>query len=179
MPAHFRVSSLIPNGLIVESVIQAAEMLVVTVRAGIQVASMWFTFAARSQLRSAGVGLALLRPERMSSCRDSPILLRTPHCRRRIFAERLDEAVLLVRSRRTWRLDCIVHHLDLALGGRPAASFAERLMLPVSNDAVLRVVRARARPRTEPLNVVGIDDWAFRRSTVMERSSATSNDGAS
>jgi hypothetical protein len=32
-------------------------------------------------------------------------------------------------------------------------------MLPVSNDTVLRVVRARARPRTEPLNVVGIDDW--------------------
>jgi transposase len=25
------------------------------------------------------------------------------------------------------------------------------------------VVRARACPRTEPLNVVGIDDWAFRR----------------
>jgi hypothetical protein len=36
-------------------------------------------------------------------------------------------------------------------------------MLPVSNDTVLRVVRARACPRTEPLNVVGIDDWAFRR----------------
>src|ERR1019366_6193009 len=50
-----------------------------------------------------------------------------------------------------------------ALGGRPAASFAKRLMLPVSNDTVLRVVRARACPRTEPLNVVGIDDWAFRR----------------
>lgn len=36
-------------------------------------------------------------------------------------------------------------------------------MLPVSNDTVLRVVRARACPRTEPLKVVGIDDWAFRR----------------
>jgi Transposase/ABC transporter substrate binding protein len=36
-------------------------------------------------------------------------------------------------------------------------------MLPVSNDTVLRVVRAQARPRTDPLNVVGIDDWAFRR----------------
>ena len=36
-------------------------------------------------------------------------------------------------------------------------------MLPVSNDTVLRVVRRRARPRTEPLAVVGVDDWAFRR----------------
>jgi hypothetical protein len=65
--------------------------------------------------------------------------------------------------RRTSRLDCVVHHLGLALGGRPAASVAKRLMLPVSNDTILRVVRARACPRTEPLNVVDIDDWAFRR----------------
>jgi hypothetical protein len=50
-----------------------------------------------------------------------------------------------------------------ALGGRPAASFAKRLMLPVSNDTLLRVVRRRARVPTEPLTVVGIDDFAFRR----------------
>ena len=56
-----------------------------------------------------------------------------------------------------------VHHLGIALGGRPAANFAKRLMLPVSNDTVLRVVRAQTRPRPEPLNVVGIDDWAYRR----------------
>jgi transposase len=60
-------------------------------------------------------------------------------------------------------LEHIVHHLGLALGGRPAASFAKRLMLPVSNDTLLRVVRRRASPRTDPLTVVGIDDWAIRR----------------
>ena len=59
--------------------------------------------------------------------------------------------------------ECIVHHLGLALGGRRVVSFAKRLMLPVSNDTLLRVVRRRARPRTEPPNVVGIDDLAFRR----------------
>ena len=31
--------------------------------------------------------------------------------------------MLFVRSRRTSRLDCILRHLGLALGGRPAASF--------------------------------------------------------
>jgi transposase len=36
-------------------------------------------------------------------------------------------------------------------------------MLPVSNDTLLRVVRRRTCPRTEPLTVAGIDDWAFRR----------------
>ena len=43
------------------------------------------------------------------------------------------------------------------------ASFAKRLMLPVSNDTLLRVVRRRTAPRADPLTVVGIDDWAFRR----------------
>lgn len=60
-------------------------------------------------------------------------------------------------------MEGIVHHLGLALGGRPGAVFAARLMLPVSNDTLLRVVRRRARCRTDPLIVVGIDDWAFGR----------------
>lgn len=60
-------------------------------------------------------------------------------------------------------MEGIVHHLGLALGGRPGAAFAARLMLPVSNDTLLRVVRRRARARAEPLCVIGIDDWAFRR----------------
>jgi hypothetical protein len=84
------------------------------------------------------------------------------HCRRQIFAERFGGS-LPVRARRTTRLECIVHHLGLALGGRPAASFARRLMLPVSNDTLLRVVRRRTCPPTEPLIVAGIDDWAFRK----------------
>jgi transposase len=60
-------------------------------------------------------------------------------------------------------MDHIIHQLGLSLGGRPAATFAKRLMLPVSNDTLLRVVRRRACPRTDPLNVVGVDDWAIRR----------------
>ncbi len=80
-----------------------------------------------------------------------------------MFAERFEEAVLPARARRTSRLEHIVHHLGLALGGRPAASFAKRLMLPVSNDTLLRVVRRRANAQTEELTIAGIDDWAFRR----------------
>lgn len=56
-----------------------------------------------------------------------------------------------------------VHCLGLALGGRPAASFSRRLMLPVSNDTLLRVVRRRGSPRFVAPTVVGIDDWAWRR----------------
>jgi transposase len=60
-------------------------------------------------------------------------------------------------------MECIVHHLGLALGGRPAAGFAKRLMMPVSNDTLLRVVRRRANLPVGQLNVIGIDDWAWRR----------------
>jgi transposase len=67
------------------------------------------------------------------------------------------------RARRTGRMEHIIHHLGLALGGRPAASFAQRLMLPVSNDTLLRVVRRRAQVPHEPVSIVGIDDFAWRR----------------
>lgn len=84
-------------------------------------------------------------------------------CGRRIFAERFDPDMLAPWARRTARLEHIVHHLGLALGGRPAASFARRLMVPVSNDTLLRVVRRQGSPRFIPPTVVGIDDWAWRR----------------
>ena len=84
-------------------------------------------------------------------------------CGRQIFTERFPEGVLAPSARRTSRLEGIVHHLGLALGGRPAAIFAKRLMLPVSNDTLLRVVRRRSRRPSDPLKVVGIDDWAWRR----------------
>ena len=45
-------------------------------------------------------------------------------CGRRIFTERFDDGALAPWARRTARLDLVVHHLGLALGGRPAASFA-------------------------------------------------------
>jgi transposase len=84
-------------------------------------------------------------------------------CVRRIFTERFGADVLAPWARRTARLDHIVHHLALALGGRPAASFSHRLMMPVSNDTLLRVVRRRGSPHVEAPTVVGIDDWAWRR----------------
>ena len=84
-------------------------------------------------------------------------------CGLQIFTERFADGVVASSARRTARLDCIVHHLGLALGGRPAAGFAKRLMLPVSNDTPLRVVRRRTRLPADPLRVVGIDDWAWGR----------------
>ncbi|MBX5000913.1 ISL3 family transposase [Rhizobium lentis] len=83
-------------------------------------------------------------------------------CGKQIFAERFGD-VLPPYARRTGRLEHVVHHLALALGGRPAARFAQRLMLPVSNDTLLRVIRRQGLPPSAPPSVIGIDDWAWRR----------------
>jgi transposase len=167
MRAGIRISSLVPSRLVIESVSDSSDSIILTVR---------------SEGGAAGCPLCGARSRRIHSrydrqvadlpCVGKKIRLRVltrrfvcevPHCRRRIFAERFGDDVIPVRSLRTARLECIVHHLGLALGGRPAASFARRLMLPVSNDTLLRVVRRRKAPRADPLTVVGIDDWAFRR----------------
>ncbi len=70
------------------------------------------------------------------------------NCRRKIFAERFGDDVIRPMARRTARLDCLVRHLALALGGRPAARFADRLGFPVSNDTLLRTVRRSPRADT-------------------------------
>jgi transposase len=167
MQPNFRISSLAPSGLTVESVTCVEGSIIVRARAAdsaakcplcktasLRVHSRYFRQA--SDLPCAGRSVRLRLSVRRFYCE-------VPQCRRRIFAERFDDTVLATRSRRTARLEHIVHHLGLALGGRPAAGFAKRLMLPVSNDTLLRVVRRRATIPEDPLTVVGVDDWAIRR----------------
>jgi transposase len=167
MRAGIRISSLVPSGLVIESVSDSSDSIILAVgsEAGMAECPLCGARSRRihsryhrqvADLPSAGKQVRLRVITRRFVCE-------VPHCRRRIFAERFGDDVLPTRSRRTARLECIVHHLGLALGGRPAASFARRLMLPVSNDTLLRVVRRRSCPRTEPLTVAGIDDWAFRK----------------
>lgn len=86
-------------------------------------------------------------------------------CPQKIFAERLDPTVACPFGRRTGRLEGIVHHIGVALGGRPGQRTAARLLMPVSKDTLLRVVRDRAVGTTPSPKVIGIgiDDWAWRK----------------
>ncbi|MER9586975.1 ISL3 family transposase [Mesorhizobium sp. M0276] len=165
MVRNLRLSSLIPAGLGVEAIAENEGVIVITARSGTparpcplcrRVSSRVHSRYVRrvSDLPCSGTKVELRLVARRFVC-DATL------CRRRIFAERFDDSVVTERSRRTSRLGCIVH--GLALGGRPAASFAKRLMVPVSNDTLLRVVRRRACLRTDPIKIVGIDDWAYRR----------------
>lgn len=78
-------------------------------------------------------------------------------CGQRIFAERFGDR-LPPYARRTGRLEHLVHHLALALGGRPAARFAQRLMLPVSKDtptdfSYVQAVAGRPKSDAEEISV--------------------------
>ena len=167
MGTGFQISSLVPRGLAFDGVSDSADSIILTLRSEIAIAECPLCGMLSRRIHSR-----YLRQVDDLPCAGRKVRIRmitrrfvceVEHCRRQIFAERFGDDVVPIRARRTARLESIVHHLGLALGGRPAAGFAQRLMLPVSNDTVLRVVRRRARPRTELLNVVGVDDWAFRR----------------
>jgi transposase len=167
MQQALRRSSLVPAGFVVESAFCNADNTVITVRPtqSIGVCPSCGTVSRRvhshyrrrvRDLPLSGLMVDLVVIARRFRC-DAVL------CGQQIFTERFPEGVLAPSARRTSRLDGIVHHLGLALGGRPAAVFAKRLMLPVSNDTLLRVVRRRSRPPSDPLKVIGIDDWAWRR----------------
>src|SRR5271169_6794939 len=162
-----RPSALVPRGFDVESAFCDGATTVITVRStggtslcpgcGASSGRIHSRYQRRlTDLPLAGRQVQLVVVARRFRC-DAAL------CGRRIFTERFDGGALAPWARRTARLDLVVHHLGLALGGRPAASFARRLMLPVSNDTLLRVVRRRGCPPFAAPCVIGIDDWAWRR----------------
>jgi hypothetical protein len=81
---------------------------------------------------------------------------RSVSCRARIFAERLTPAIVQAYGRRTGRLQDLVRHLGVALGGRPAQALASRLLLPVTKGTFLRSVRTAMRPPASAPRVIGI-----------------------
>lgn len=167
MHDRFCASNLVPRGFVVDDAVMDGTTALITVRAvakanacpgcGTRSERVHSRYRRRlADLPIAGRPVRLMVFARRFYC--NAVL-----CGRRVFAERFDRDVLAPWARRTTRLDHIVHHLGLALGGRPAASMARRLMVSVSKDTLLRVVRRHGRPRFVPPTVIGIDDWAWKR----------------
>ncbi len=125
----FRPSTLVPRGFVIENAALEGATAVIVVRPTSRASACGC--GARSErihsryhrrladLPIAGRPVRLLVKTRRFYC-DAVL------CGRRIFTERFDDGLLAPWARRTARLDHIVHHLGLALGGRPAASFARR-----------------------------------------------------
>lgn len=160
MRAHFRLSDLIPAKLNVEAVHHRPDVIVVV------------TYGKSRDCRCPECGTTSHRvhsryPRMISDlpCAGRRIELHltvrrfvcsADHCRRKIFAERFGDDIVRPMARRTARLDTLVRHLALALGGRPAARFVDRLGFPVSNDTLLRTVRRYDRLPPTPPSVIGI-----------------------
>ena len=145
MRAPFRLSDLIPPELKVDAVTDGVDTITITARAALP-GRAW----PRCGTASSHIHRRYRRSISDLPCSGRRVELRViarrfvctvSHCRQKIFAERFGDKVLVKVAHRTARLESLVHHLGLALGGRPATSFAKRLMSPVSNDTRLLGLR--------------------------------------
>ena len=167
MAKTLHTSELIPSGLTVEGVVVEEASTIITVRA----------MAVASWCPACGGSTRRVHSRYLRTVLDLPLRGRRVRllimarrfrcdvalCSQRIFTERFGRGILRPWGRHTARVDDLLHHLDLALGGRPAARFARRLMMTAGNDTPLRLVRRRARRPVAAPTVIGIDDWAWRR----------------
>ena len=83
-------------------------------------------------------------------------------CTRRIFTERLAPLVA-PWARRTQRLAYWLAHIALALGGTAGARLSRRFGLSISRNTLLRLLRRLPMPEMATPQVLGVDDWAYRK----------------
>ena len=85
-----------------------------------------------------------------------------PACSRQIFTERLP-TVAAPWARRTLRLAQCLLACGIALGGQAGARLAARGRGRTSPDTLLRLVRVAPVPPASAPQVIGVDEWAWRR----------------
>ena len=87
-----------------------------------------------------------------------------PTCSRKTFVESLG-ALALKHAQRTQRFTSAATTLGMTSGGEAGQRAANKLHLPTSADTLLRMIRqAPLAAEGQSFRVVGIDDWAFKRS---------------
>ncbi len=87
---------------------------------------------------------------------------RTPTCPRRTFRERMP-ALVAPGARRSRPLLRALTRIGMALGGKPGARLAHHLGMPTSNRTLLRLVRTVPLPLAAAPQIVGVDDWAWKK----------------
>lgn len=83
-------------------------------------------------------------------------------CRRKVFCRRLPNVVESY-GRKTVRLKELSGVLAFALGGEAGSRTAHKIGLKVSSDTLLRHIRRTFNSSIDPVKVLGVDDFAFRR----------------
>jgi transposase len=167
MGFRYCARSLLPDGLIVDRIEEVGDTVIAVARSLSPTSPCPVCGQASSQIHSRyqrclsdlpahGRQVRIQLQVRRFRCRGAD-------CPRRIFAERLDAGIVQPWARCSARLQELVLYVALMLGGRPGQSLTQRLLLPVSNDTLLRAIRRRRSPQAVRPRVIGIDDWAWRR----------------
>ncbi len=88
---------------------------------------------------------------------------RNQACTRKIFAEPLPE-VARSHARWTTRVSEIIRLIGYTAGGLPGSRILDRLAIPISDDTVIRIVKASGDAAAgDPVRHIGVDDWAWRK----------------
>jgi transposase len=85
-----------------------------------------------------------------------------PDCMRKIFCERLPTCAS-ASARRTVRVAQVLTAIAFALGGRAGARLVENLSISISHDTLLRLIRRQSEAAIQPVQILGVDDWSYRR----------------
>ncbi|GAA3834187.1 hypothetical protein GCM10022403_078820 [Streptomyces coacervatus] len=83
-------------------------------------------------------------------------------CPKKTFAEQVD-GLTFRYGRRTVPIQKVMERLALALGGRAGERLAMHLFVPVSDSTLLRLIRRLELPVIGEVEVLGVDEFAFRR----------------
>jgi transposase len=110
---------------------------------------------APADLPSFGLTVRLCLQVRRFFCRNIM-------CGRKIFCERLPQLVN-VYARRTVRLARALTLLAFGLGGEFGQRLVKLLGMPASRDTLLRLIRQQPLPSIGTPQIIGVDDWAFRK----------------
>jgi len=66
-------------------------------------------------------------------------------------------------ARRTICLDVILHCVAFEMSAEAVARVCQQFKIQISPDSVLRLIRTIHFSQSEPVRVLGVDDWAFKR----------------
>jgi transposase len=156
----------LPEGLEITSISEAAEEVLVRVTSHRQTSK-----CPSCATPSAAIHSSYRRKPLDLPCAGRPIRLlltvkkffcRVPDCPRKIFVERLPD-LIAVSSRLTLRLRSAVQEISLATCGKGGERLAGKLGMPLSDATVLWSLYLVPLPEIGQVEVVGIDDWSYRR----------------